>query len=77
MTLTLNIRTLFAPRKQRPAPVQAEHVVNAGDFVLTVRGFGTVTAIDTPYLDGVKYAYVEGGYKGATWSAWLTETEIF
>lgn len=71
--LSLNIRTLFAARKPRPAPVQAEHVVNAGDFVLTVRGFGMVTAIDTPYCDGIKRAYVEG----IGWSDWMEETQIF
>lgn len=70
--LSLNIRTLFAPRKPRPAPVQSERIVNVHDFVLTVRGFGEITDIGTPYCDGVKRAYIEG----VSWADWLTIEEI-
>jgi hypothetical protein len=71
-TILLAIINIFSP-----APVieayPTTYTVNAGDFVLTYSGhFGEITAIATPYLDGVKMAYVEA----IGWAGWVVEGEI-
>jgi hypothetical protein len=72
MTLLLAIANWFTP-VAIVEPIDAGYTVNAGDYVLTFSGhFGEVTAIDIPYCDGVKRAYVEA----VGWAGWITSEDI-
>lgn len=75
MTLP-TLSQLVSKITRKPTPVIAQptvHVIEVHEFVLTVRGFGEVTAIDYPYCDGIKRAYVEG----IEFADWFEATEIF
>ena len=56
-------------------PFAVEYAPEVGDYVICIArdSMGQITAIDTPYCDGLERFYVEG----SGWADWLTIAEIF
>jgi hypothetical protein len=56
-------------------PFAVEYAPEINDIVICIArdSMGKVTAIGTPYCDGVERYYVEG----SGWADWLTLAEIF
>lgn len=76
MTLTDIRNMFFAPPQPADFDVYPlEYSPEVDDYVICIArdSMGKVTAIDTPYCDGLERYYVEGN----GWADWLTLQEIF
>lgn len=76
MTLTLNIRTLFAPRKPRPAPVQPQSEIGLYVVRKGWRAGFIGRIIDTDYTDAYAYKVAVKNERGEISIAWCEAQEL-